>query len=43
VIAARVRTIGTDLLLATGVSDRAATRLIHRAAGRVARGSRPAK
>jgi uncharacterized membrane protein YgaE (UPF0421/DUF939 family) len=42
VIAAQVRTIGTDLLLATGVSDRATTRLIHRAAGRVARGSRPA-
>ncbi|HEY2668883.1 MAG TPA: FUSC family protein [Rugosimonospora sp.] len=40
VIAAQVRTIGTDLLLATGVSDRATTRLIHRAGARVAQPSR---
>ncbi|GAA5177683.1 aromatic acid exporter family protein [Rugosimonospora acidiphila] len=42
VVAAQVRTIGTDLMLATGVSDRATARLIHRAAGRVPRPSRSA-
>jgi uncharacterized membrane protein YgaE (UPF0421/DUF939 family) len=37
VIVAQVRTIGTDLLLATGLPDLTATRLIRRAVGRVHR------
>jgi uncharacterized membrane protein YgaE (UPF0421/DUF939 family) len=37
VIVAQVRTIGTDLLLATGLPDHVVTRLIRRAAGRVPR------
>jgi hypothetical protein len=35
VVVAQVRTIGTDLLLATGLPDQTATKLVRRAVGRV--------
>jgi uncharacterized membrane protein YgaE (UPF0421/DUF939 family) len=41
VVVAQVRTIGTDLLLATGLPGQAVTKLVRRAVGRVPARSRP--
>lgn len=41
VVVAQVRTIGTDLLLATGLPSQTVTKLVRRAVGRVPARSRP--